>query len=162
MNSIYPDNPPEDLICKCGRHLPCRHCEPEEDGLSKIKQIIKLEKPFVESQRIFPLIIFVGPGETANKLKLELFDVKYIPEYNIITFYDDGYCERFDYDDKDYVAKIPKAKKYACDINDYRNQQILKILIKENQFLFLYFVRFLTGCGLAQAKKLSYILKEKI
>ena len=26
MNT-YPDNQPEDLICKCGRHLPCRHCE---------------------------------------------------------------------------------------------------------------------------------------
>jgi hypothetical protein len=22
----YPDSPAEDLICKCGRHLPCRHC----------------------------------------------------------------------------------------------------------------------------------------
>jgi hypothetical protein len=29
----YPDNSPEDLICECGRHLPCRHCEPSGDGL---------------------------------------------------------------------------------------------------------------------------------
>jgi len=32
MNT-YPENPPEDLICKCGRHLPCRHCEPSGEGL---------------------------------------------------------------------------------------------------------------------------------
>jgi len=32
MNT-YPENPPEDLICKCGRHLPCRHCEPSGEEL---------------------------------------------------------------------------------------------------------------------------------
>jgi hypothetical protein len=32
MNT-YPENPPEDLICECGRHLPCRHCPPEGEGL---------------------------------------------------------------------------------------------------------------------------------
>ena len=32
MNT-YPENPPEDLICKCGRHLPCRHCDSGSEGI---------------------------------------------------------------------------------------------------------------------------------
>jgi hypothetical protein len=31
MNT-YPENPPEDLICECGRQLPCRHCESGGEG----------------------------------------------------------------------------------------------------------------------------------
>ena len=32
MNA-YPENPPEDLICECGHHLPSRHCDPSGEGL---------------------------------------------------------------------------------------------------------------------------------
>ena len=39
------ENSPEDLICGCGRHLPCRHCKPSDDLFAAIVALQASEKP---------------------------------------------------------------------------------------------------------------------
>lgn len=41
MNETYPENPQEDLICECGRHLPCRHCEHDTDPLPDVCEALR-------------------------------------------------------------------------------------------------------------------------
>lgn len=46
----YPENPPEDLICECGRHLPCRHCSPMKERKLTLK--IMAARPGVPAEEV--------------------------------------------------------------------------------------------------------------
>lgn len=47
MNT-YPEHPLEDLLCECGRHLPCRHCSPDDEGFAAMKT---KRSPISQAQR---------------------------------------------------------------------------------------------------------------